>query len=98
MTALREEVCMLDCFEIAQGLTPLQKDALAACCMQGSVRTNDGGIIDTLLSGLCSNTAKGINNGWLIEWSMNPACRLDGYLNLYKPTSFGLDVYAAFRS
>lgn len=78
--------------EIAGMLTPLQRDALAKCCERGSTRGNDGGLVDDLLSGLCSNTSQGISNGWLVRWSMNPESRTDGYINLYTPTPLGLAV------
>jgi hypothetical protein len=70
-------------------LTPLEISALEDCVTRGSTRTNDGGLIDTLLSGLCSNSALGINNGWLVKWEANPTYREDGYISRYVPTEAG---------
>lgn len=83
-----------DVERIAAGLTPLQIDALRDCARRGGTRSNDGGVVDDLLSGLCSNTAEGVYNGWLVEWSMNPTSREDGYISLYKPTLRGRQVLA----
>jgi hypothetical protein len=81
--------------EIAANLTPLQISTLRDCCERGSTRTNDGGLIDTLLSGMCSNTAEGVFNGWLIEWSHNhPRPADDHYINRYSPTQLGRAVAA----
>jgi hypothetical protein len=82
-------------FEIARTLTPLEADALARCCMRGSTRTNETGLVDSLLSGMCSNLAAGITNGWLVEWKQNAGYRSDGYINLYIPTALGLAVNSA---
>jgi len=80
--------------QIAAGLTPLQTDALRRCCERGSTRCNDGGLVDDLLSGMCSNTTEGIMNGWLVQWAMNPTSREDGYISRYTPTPLGLAVRA----
>lgn len=80
--------------KIAAEMPPLSKSALVNCCARGSTRTNDGGMVDDLLSGMCSNTAEGVMNGWLVTWSMNPESRRDGYINLYTPTPLGFAVYA----
>ena len=80
--------------EIAKGLTPLQADVLRRCCDRGSTRTNEPGLVDDLLSGLCSNLDEGITNGWLVEWESNPGYREDGYVNRYKITELGKLVAA----
>jgi hypothetical protein len=85
---------MMDANAIASELTPLEADALIRCCERGSTRTNDSGLVDTLLSGLCGKVSEGITNGWLVEWSMNPGFREDAYSNLYKPTGLGKAVGA----
>jgi hypothetical protein len=77
---------------LAERLTPLQASVLKDCCKRGSTRANDGGLVDDLLSGLCST--EGIKNGWLVTWSMNPKSREDGYMSLYTPTPCGLAVIA----
>ncbi len=87
-----------DIAEIARGLTPLSRDALGICCQRGSTRTNDGGLVDDLLSVMCSNVAEGVNNGWLLTWQMNPDSRRDGYINLYVPTERGLAVHSYLLS
>ncbi len=88
---------MSDPEKIAAGLSPLQAAALLNCCERGSTRGNDGGLYDDLLSGLCSNTAEGINNGWLVEWRPNPDRQTDGYWNLYVPTPLGEAVAAILK-
>lgn len=64
-------------------LTPLQITYLTACVERGSTRTNDGGMADTILSGLCSTAPP------LVSWRVNPNSRADGYISLYEPTDAG---------
>ena len=86
----------MDVSEIAASLTPLQRSALRDCCERGSTRTNDGGLVDTLLSGLCSNSAEQVWNGWLVEWTHNhPRPADDHYISRYTPTALGVAVDAA---
>lgn len=80
--------------EIAAALTPLQADALRMCCLRGSTRGNDGGLVDDVISGLCSKSDEGIVNGWLVTWSQNPDSWHDGYINKYAPTPLGVEVNA----
>ena len=87
----------MDADKIAAGLSPLQASALDDCCRRGSTRTNDGGVVDALLSGLCSRLSDGISNGWLVRWDMNPSSREDGYINRYSPTPLGLAVRAVLQ-
>jgi hypothetical protein len=75
-----------------EDLSPLQLDALHDCVKRGSTRTNDGGLVDDLLSALCSNTEIGISNGWLVRWDMNPGFRQDGYTSIYTPTELGREA------
>jgi hypothetical protein len=80
---------------IAAGLTPLQASALEDCCARGSTRTSDGGLVDTLLSGLCSKLDEGTYNGWLVTWHHNhPRAPDDHYISRYEPTPLGLAVRA----
>jgi hypothetical protein len=72
-------------------LTPLQLAALKDCVERGSTRTNEG-LVDTLLSGLCSKMDEHIFNGWLVSWEMNPGYKQDGYMNRYTPTDRGREV------
>ncbi len=85
---------MTDPHQIAKGLTPLQADALERCCARGSTRCNDGGLVDDLLSGLCTSPDRTILNGWLVKWAMNPTSREDGYISRYTPTDLGQAVRA----
>lgn len=80
--------------EIAAALSPLAMAVLVDCCDRGSTRANDGGTVDDLLSMMCSHTARGISNGWLVRWDMNPASRTDGYISIYTPTELGRGVAA----
>ncbi|MDR7232256.1 hypothetical protein J2X45_003362 [Caulobacter sp. BE264] len=73
------------------GVTPLELDALRRCVERGSTRTNDGGMTDCLLSGLCSKPA----DGPLVAWRVNPNSWIDGYISLYEPTEAGRRVVAA---
>lgn len=79
--------------QIARGLTPLQAGALSDCCKRGSTRTSDSGLVDTLLSGMCSNLDEDIFNGWLITWHHNhPRAPDDHYISRYEPTPLGAIV------
>lgn len=74
-------------------LTPLELSALRDCAERGGTRCNDGGMVDTLLSGLCSPKKGG---GFaLVSWRMNPTSRTDGYISLYEVTQAGRDALAA---
>lgn len=73
------------------GVTPLELAALRRCVERGSTRTNDSGMVDCLLSGLCSKPA----DGPLVAWRVNPNSWIDGYINLYEPTEAGRRVVAA---
>lgn len=78
---------------VAKGLTPLQISALTDCCERGSTRTNDSGLVDTLLSGMCTNLDEDIYNGWLVTWHHNhPRAADDHYISRYEPTALGLAV------
>lgn len=78
--------------DIAAVLTPWQRKVLIDCCDRGSTRANDGGLVDDLLSGLCSKSDEVITNGWLVRWDMNPESRTDGYISRYTPTPLGIAV------
>lgn len=68
-------------------LTPLQIGALEQCeALGGAVRCNDGGVLDTMLSGLCSTDPP------MVTWQMNPASRIDGYISLYTITEAGREA------
>lgn len=66
-------------------LTPLELDILSKCIARGGTRTNDDGISDAILSGLCSKPV----NAPYVSWRINPDSRKDGYINLYEPTEAG---------
>lgn len=73
-------------------LTPLELSALRDCVERGSTRCNDGGLVDTLLSGLCSRPS--LDDPY-VKWDINPKSREDGYISLYTPTGLGI---AALKS
>lgn len=72
-------------------LTPLERDALQRCADRGGTRCNDGGIVDTLLSRLCSWPP----SAPLVKWQMNPTSRQDGYISLYTATEAGRQALKA---
>jgi hypothetical protein len=76
-------------------LTPLELSALADCVKRGSTRTNEDGLVDTLLSGLCSKPSL---DDPFVRWSMNPNSRTDGYISLYTPTDLGRAAIAKATS
>lgn len=81
---------------IADALRPtFAAAALIDCVQRGQTLANDGSLVDDLISSLCSNTAEGIANGWLVTWDLNPARRDDQYWNRYIPTDLGRQVAAA---
>ena len=78
--------------QVARGLTPLQISALRDCCERGSTRTNDSGLVDTLLSGIACAPGS-CENGWLVKWFHNhPRSYDDPYISRYEPTPLGLAV------
>lgn len=76
---------------MAYELTPLELDALRDCAKRGGTRCNDGGMVDTLLSGLCSKP----KDAPLVKWRRNPNSRADGWINLYELTDAGLAAIAS---
>lgn len=74
-------------------LTPHELDALRCCVERGGTRCNDAGLVDTLLSGLCSKP----EGGPYVRWQMNPTSRDDGYISLYMPTDAGRAALAEAR-
>ena len=72
-------------------LTPLETAALKNCVERGSTRTSDAGLVDCLLSGLCSKPS---TEAPYVRWSMNPTSRTDGYVSLYTPTDLGRALVA----
>lgn len=80
--------------EIAASLTPLERGYFADMCKRGSTRTDEGGLADTILSGLCSKPSM---DGAIVRWEMNRDERARKWPNKYLPTELGLEVYATME-
>ncbi len=66
---------------------PLFKTMLVGLVGKGSVRCNDGGMVDTLCSSLCSFPTY---PDAYARWELNPKWREDGYMSIYFPTELGI--------
>jgi hypothetical protein len=80
---------------MSEELTPMERAALSDCVERGSTRCNDGGMVDTLLSILCSKPS--LENSY-VKWRMNPNSRQDGYISLYEPTELGRQALTEAKS
>lgn len=74
---------------VAESLTPLEAAYLLEMCKRGWTRTGEGGMADTILSGLCSKPSP---DNSLCRWEMNQDDRRMEWPNKYLPTPLGLAV------
>lgn len=79
---------------IVASFTPLERSYFQDLCERGWTRTDEGGLGDTILSGLCSKPS---SERAVVSWEMNQDERSYEWSNKYLPTAFGLEVYSFMK-